>query len=227
MGFCLWAQKVHNISWCEPLWGAIVAAILSALALGLIQEKYKERSDALISSIWSIGMAFGILFISLTPGSTGDLMSFLFGNILWVDQKDLISLVILNIILLIFLKKYFRPLLAICFDEDLAKLQKINVLKISLILLCLIGISIVLLIQVVGTILVLSLLTLPAMIASIYTSRLYTMMLLSTVIAGALNLAGLEISYILNWPPGATITLLAGAGYVTALLTGQNSKKNL
>jgi zinc transport system permease protein len=86
-----------------------------------------------------------------------------------------------------------------------------------------VAISTVLLIQIIGTILVLALLTIPATIASLFTNRLKTMMILSILVGAALNFAGLEISYELNWPPGASIALLAAIFYMSLLfLKGKN-----
>jgi zinc transport system permease protein len=168
-------------------------------------------------------MAIGVIFISLTPGSTGELMNFLFGNILWVTKADLFSLLFLDALIIFFVGIYYRSFLAICFDEEQATLRKIPVQKLYFLLLCLVAISTVLLIQIIGTILVLALLTIPATIASLFTNRLKTMMILSILVGAALNFAGLEISYELNWPPGASIALLAAIFYMSLLfLKGKN-----
>ena len=217
MGLCLWLQKSWNISWAHPMLGAFAAAIGSALLLGWIHLRFKQREDALIAAIWSTGMAIGVIFIALTPGSTGELMNFLFGNILWVTQSDLLSLLLLDVVILGFVALYYRPLLALCFDEEQAQLRKIPVQRLYFLLLCLVAISTVLLIQIIGTILVLALLTIPATIAALFTHRLKTMMLLAALFCALFNWIGLELSYQLNWPPGATIALLAAIFYLLAL----------
>ncbi len=217
MGFSLWANRVWGVEWLNPLLGAFVAAIISALLLGFIQLRYRQREDALIAAIWSTGMAIGVIFITLTPGSTGELMNFLFGNILWVTPGDLWSLLALDVLILSLVCYYYRPFLALCFDEEQAVLQKVKVQRLYLLLLCLVAVSIVLLIQIIGTILVLALLTIPATIAALFTSRLKTMMGLACGFGALFNLFGLELSYHLNWPPGATIALLAALGYLGAL----------
>jgi zinc transport system permease protein len=203
--------------------GAFLAAIGSTLLLGWVHLRFRQREDALIAAIWSTGMAIGVIFISLTPGSTGELMNFLFGNILWVTKADLFSLLFLDALIIFFVGIYYRSFLAICFDEEQATLRKIPVQKLYFLLLCLVAISTVLLIQIIGTILVLALLTIPATIASLFTNRLKTMMILSILVGAALNFAGLEISYELNWPPGASIALLAAIFYMSLLfLKGKN-----
>ncbi len=218
MGLCLWLQKTWDLPWAHPMLGAFAAAICSALLLGWIHLRFKQREDALIAAIWSTGMAIGVVFISLTPGSTGELMNFLFGNILWVAPLDLLSLFLLDVLVLTFVGIYYRPFLALCFDEEQAALRKIPVQRLYFLLLCLVAISTVLLIQIIGTILVLALLTIPATIAALFTNRLKNMMILSTAFSAVFNLSGLEISYRLNWPPGATIALISAIFYLSVLL---------
>jgi zinc transport system permease protein len=162
-------------------------------------------------------MAIGVIFISLTPGSTGELMNFLFGNILWVTPLDLLSLLALDVLVLSFVGIYYRSFLALCFDEEQATLQKIPVQRLYFVLLGLVAISTVLLIQIIGTILVLALLTIPATIGALFTNRLKTMMILSTLFSAGFSVSGLELSYRLNWPPGATIALIAAVFYLFVL----------
>lgn len=218
MGFCLWMQRVKHVEWLDPMIGAFVSAIFSALLLGWIQLRFRQREDALIAALWSTGMAIGVIFISLTPGSTSELMNFLFGNILWVSPTDLISLAILDALVLLIATFYYQRFLALCFDEEQAALQGVAVQRLYLLLLCLIAISIVLLIQIIGTILVLALLTIPATIAGLFTSRLRSMMLFACLFSALLSLFGLGAAYELNWPPGATIALLAASVYLLSLL---------
>src|SRR3990167_1634951 len=127
MGFCLWMQRVHHVEWLSPMIGAFLAAIASALLLGWIQLRFRQREDALIAAIWSTGMAIGVIFISLTPGSTSELMNFLFGNILWVSSVDLLSLAMLDILVLLVATFYYQRFLALCFDEEQAALQGVPV----------------------------------------------------------------------------------------------------
>jgi zinc transport system permease protein len=113
---------------------------------------------------------------------------------------------------------YYRPFLALCFDEEQASLQKIAVQRMYLLLLCLVAISIVLLIQTIGTILVLALLSIPATIGALFAPRLSILMALACGVSILSTVLGLFAAYELNWPPGATIALIAAAGYVGTLL---------
>ena len=217
IGCCIWLQRTYGLDWLNPLYGAFLAAIGSAILLGWIHLNYRQREDAIIAAIWSTGMALGVIFLSLAPGTNVELMNFLFGNILWISTKDLILLAILDLALLGSILFYYRRFLALCFDEPQALLRGIPVQRLYLLLLCLIAISIVLLIQIIGTILVIALLTLPATIASLLTHRLPIMMLYATLLSALFSFIGLEASYLLDWPPGATIALVAAISYLILL----------
>ena len=217
IGFSLWLERAKGVAWISPLYGALAAAILSALIIGWVYLHYRQREDTAIAALWSIGMAAGVLFISQTPGSNVELANFLVGNILWVSPTDLKILFALDIgviIAVLFLHKRF---LAICFDEEQARLQGIAVNSLYLLLLILTSIAIVLLIQVVGIILVMAMLTIPAAIANLLTIRLSYMMVIAVFISALFCVGGTALSYYLDWPGGATIALLAGIAYVISL----------
>ncbi len=217
MGLCLFLQRTYNISWLDPILGAFAGAILSALLIGWIHLNYRQREDAVIAAIWSTGMAIGVIFLSLTPGTNVELLNFLFGNILWVNSKDLLMLAALDIAILATVALYYRRFLAICFDEEQALLQGVAVRRLYLLLLSLVAISIVLLIQIIGTVLVIALLTIPATMAGLFTRQLHVMMGTAVVFCALFCFFGLSTAYSLNWPPGATIALSAAAAYLLSL----------
>lgn len=218
IGFCLWLERTQGISWISPLYGALVAGILSALLIGWIQLYHKEREDTVIAALWSIGMAIGVLFISQTPGFNVELTNFLVGNILWVTPHDLYLLIALDLLVIALVVCLHPRLLAICFDEEQARLQGQPVNALYLLLLVLTSISIVLLIQVVGIILVMTMLAIPAAIANLLTFRLSTMIAIAIILGCTFCFFGMGIAFHLDWPPGATIALLSGLTYLGATL---------
>lgn len=224
IGFCIWLERTQGVSWISPLYGALVAAIFSALIIGWIHLNYRQREDSVIAAIWSIGMAVGILFISQTPGFNVELTNFLIGNILWVSKTDLYLLWSLDIGVILITFCLHKRFLAICFDEEQARLQGVAVQPLYLLLLILIAISIVLLIQVVGIVLVMTMLTIPAAIANLFTTRLSQMMVLAIMISSVFCLSGNAIAYYLDWPTGATIALIAGVVYVLSMILIQSIK---
>ena len=186
--------------------------------IGWVRLRWRAEEDTLIGALWAIGMAVGLLFIAKTPGYQTDLMSYLFGNILLVPTESLWFMATLDGLLLLLVLAYHRQFLAVAFDEEFARLRGIPVTFFYLLLLVMVAVTVVLLIQVVGLILVLALLTLPAAIAGHYVHSLGLMMLIATLIGGALNLAGLALSYGPDLPAGPTIILVAGGLYVTSAL---------
>lgn len=217
MGLCLWIQRTYHIPWLDPMVGAFAGSIASALLIGWIHLNFRQREDSVIAAIWSTGMAVGVIFLSLTPGTNVELMNFLFGNILWVSPKDLLMLAILDGLILGVVALYYRRFLALCFDEEQALLQGVAVRRLYLLLLSLVAVSIVLLIQMIGTILVIALLTIPAAVAGLFTKKLHVMMAAASVFCALLSFFGLGAAYTLDWPPGATIALFAALAYLAAL----------
>jgi zinc transport system permease protein len=218
MGFFLWLKRTHGIAWADPILGALIAAVVSALLLSWIHSRYKEREDTLIAALWSTGMAVGVVFIALTPGYNVELTNFLFGNILWATPNDVMLLAILDVFLLGLALLFHKRFLAVCFDEEQALIQGIAVQPLYMLLLSMVAISVVLLIQVVGAILVIAILTIPAAIASMLSHRLRVIMFLASLIGCCFSAGGILISYELNWPPGATIALLAALSYLFILI---------
>lgn len=217
MGLCLYLQRTYGISWLDPLFGAFAGAIASAMLLGWIHLNYRQREDAVIAAIWSTGMAIGVIFLSLTPGTNVELMNFLFGNILWINGRDLILLGLLDAGILAVLILYYRRFLALCFDEEQALLRGIPVHRLYMLLLSLVAVTVVLLIQVIGTVLVIALLTIPATLAGLFTNRLPVMIGSAVGLSALFSFVGLEASYLLDWPPGSTIALFAALVYFAAL----------
>ena len=154
-------------------------------------------------------------------------MNFLFGNILWITSSDILLLASLDCIILCVIALNYRKFLALCFDEEQALLQGVAVRRLYMLLLSIIAITIVLLIQIVGTILVIALLTIPATFANLFTRSLPSMMIVATVFCSLFSLCGLGASYVLNWPPGATIALFSALCYLFALLAKKQRTKLL
>ncbi|ADC62496.1 metal ABC transporter permease [Allochromatium vinosum] len=202
----------------DPFAGALIAAILSALLIGAVRLSWKTQEDTLIGALWAIGMAVGVLFIAKTPGYSSDLMSFLFGNILLVPTRELWWMAGLDLVLVATVALFYRQFLAVTFDEEFARLRGVPVTLFYLLLLCLVAVTVVLLIQVVGLILVIALLTLPAAIAGHYVHSLGAMMLIATGLGALFTTLGLALSFGPDLPAGPTMILLAGGVYILSAL---------
>ena len=202
----------------DPLLGALLAAVAAALIIGVVRLAWSAQEDTLVGAIWAIGMAIGILYIAKTPGYSADLMSYLFGNILLVPRRDLWLMGGLDLGLVLTVVLFYRQFLAVSFDEEFARLRGVPVAFFYLLLLCLVAVTVVLLIQVVGLILVIALLTLPAAVAGHWVHSLGGMMGIATLLGAVLTSAGLALSYGPDLPPGPTMILLAGALFVLSAL---------
>ena len=189
----------------NPVIGAALFGILSALGVEYLSVKQRIREDSAIGILWAFGMAVGIIFMYLTPGYTPNLMSYLFGSILTVTNTDIIALGIMSGILMLYFGIFYRTILYISFDEVFARTYSSYVDIFKYFTTSLIALTIVLNIRMAGVILVLSLLTIPPNIAMIFT-RVYSRIAIWSVIAGFLGTAtGYVISYFAGVPVGATI----------------------
>lgn len=209
----------------NPIHAAIAFSIAVAVGVGASSKKLGAREDTVIGVIWALGMAVGIVFIKLTPGYVPDLFSYLFGNILTVSRSDLIMMLVLDLILVSTVTLLFKELLATSFDREFAQTLRLPVNLIYYILLTLIALTVVMLIKVVGVILVMALLTIPAAVSEVYTKRLIHMMLGATALSLLFTLLGLWLSYLTNLPSGATIVLLAAAVFFLTLIYRRSGKR--
>lgn len=203
----------------DPLLGATFFGLAVALSMGAVQRRSRQRVDTLIGVMWAVGMAIGVVFVDLTPGYKADLMSFPFGSILAVPTSELFLMAFLDLSVVAFVALYFRPLLAISYDETFARVRNLPVVGLQLALLCLVSLSVVLLMRVVGLILVIAMLTIPAAVGGRFTRSLKGMMLLSVALGAVFNVTGLVISYVADLTSGATIVLVAAVIFlaVTAI----------
>ncbi len=195
----------------NPMLGAILFSLISALAMGLVQRKTRQRADTIIGVMWAVGMATGIIFVDLTEGYKADLMSYLFGSILAVPKSDLLIMLLLDLIIVVLVILFYKELLAISFDETFATVANVPVDAIYLTLMCLVALTVVMMMRVVGLILVIALLTMPAAIAGQWVNEMKQMMVLASILGMSFTTAGLWLSYWLNLTSGATIILVAGA----------------
>jgi len=195
----------------NPIVTAIPFSVLSAVGIGLINEKVKISEDTAIGILWSVGMAIGVIFVKLTPGYAPGLFSYLFGNILLVPSSDLVLMFILNVIIIFTVLLFYREFLAVSFDQEFSRVVGVPVKFVYILLLCIVALSVVILIKVVGVILVIALLSIPAAVSRQITSKMKNIMILSVILGVVLNILGLWLSYIFNLASGATIVLVLGS----------------
>ncbi len=217
IGAGLYIQNKVGLEWFDPMYGAVISAILAAVIIGTVSLHAQQREDTVIGALWAIGMATGLLFIDRTPGYF-DMSSYLFGDILLISNIDLQLVVILDVIVVGFTVFFYNKLLAVCFDDEFARLRGINAGAFYMLLLCLTALTVVLLVRVVGIVMVIALLTIPAAVAGQFAKRLWQMMLLAIFFCMLFTWTGLAVSYSYRLSSGPTIIVIAGLVYLIVLL---------
>ena len=192
----------------NPIFMASVFAIGASAGVEWLSERYRVREDSATAVVWALGMAIGVLFIFLTPGYVPELNAFLFGNILTISSSDLLAFAIYTVILVLFFALFYNKIIACAFDRDFARVSHLPVKVISYLMTAMVAVCIVLTIRLVGIMLLMSMLTLPQMIAEMFAPRFKMMVMLSMIISIVCGVAGLFISASINVPCAAIIVIL-------------------
>lgn len=213
IGVALYVQAQHPGHWLTPLAGAFVAALLAAVVVGLVTLYGTERRDTIIGTVWAVGMAVGVLFIARAPGYV-DPMSYLFGNILVLSQRDLLMVAGLDVVVLVLGTIFHTRLTAMSFDEEFSRIRGLRTGVLYLLLVAMVAVAVVMLTTIVGLILVIAFLTIPTAIAANLSRRIVPIMAWSAALIAAFTFAGMAISYTSDLPSGSVIIVIAGAAYL-------------
>jgi zinc transport system permease protein len=198
-------------------YGTVGFSVAAALAMAAVSLKVKHRADTIIGVIWAVGMAIGVILLDLTPGYHVDLMSYLFGSILTVPSADLWMMVTAAAVISCFVGFFYKDLLALSYDEEFARIRGVAVRTLYFSMICMLAVTIVLVIRVVGLILVIALLTIPPFIAEKHARSLFGMMVGSIFLGAVFTISGLWLSYAFDLTSGASIILIAGAVFLLSL----------
>jgi len=198
--------------------GTIGFSMAAAMVMAAVSLRSKHRADTIIGVIWAVGMACGIILLDLTPGYNVDLMSYLFGSILTVPASDLWIMLVVGIVVAGLVILYYQDLLAMSYDEEFARIRGVPVRALYFLLIGMLAVTIVMVIQVVGLILVIALLTIPPFIVERHASSLIQMMIGSSLLGAVFTVSGLWLSYALDLTSGASIIMVAGIAFFLSLL---------
>ena len=203
----------------NPILGATVFAVLSALGIEWSNSRSKIRPDSAIGIVWGIGMALGALFISLRPGYTsGDMANFLFGSILTVTHADIIALVVLTITLILGAILWHRPIMFAAFDRNFAEASGAPVKLINYAMAVVTAITIVLSIRTMGIVLLISLLTMPVVTANLLFKEYKHIAPAAALIAVIASISGIALSYHAEVPSGPAIIFMLTITFLTIKL---------
>ena len=206
----------------SPIYGAIAVSVLAAIALGVLHNRVGEHLDTIVGALWALGMAVGILLVKLTPGYQTELMSYLFGNLVYVGRSELALIALLNLIVLVVVVLFYKRFFAVCLDAEQATLQGVPVLLTEIVLLILVALTVIVLTQIVGLILVIALLSLPAATAGRLASRLTSIIWLSIGICTFLTTVPRVMVYGSPVSPEPAIVLAAATLYLIAVVIQRN-----
>ncbi len=203
----------------NPILGATVFAILSALGIEWSNSRSKIRPDSAIGMVWGIGMAIGAFFIALRPGYTsGDMANFLFGSILTVTNGDIIALAILSIALIVGAFLWHRPIMFTAFDRNFAEASGVPTKVISYAMAVITALTIVLSIRTMGIVLLISLLTMPVVTANIVFKDYKKIIPAAVLVAVIGGVTGIALSYHAEVPSGPAIIFMLTLEFLTIKL---------
>lgn len=190
-----------------PLAVAIPVVMAAAVLLLRLNNRARLKGDALIAMISAASLAFGVIVLSLSKGTTGDVNNYLFGSVLAMTGEDVWLSAGLAVIVLVLFMVYYRKIFAITFDETFARATGEKVDACNLLLACLTAMTIVLGMRVMGAMLISSLIIFPALTAMRVCRSFRRVTICAAVISLVCFMAGLCASYLLDTPAGATVVM--------------------
>jgi manganese/iron transport system permease protein len=207
-----------------PLYlGGAVAAVATALAVGVVARRGRLRFDTSVGVLFAGTFALGVLLFSTIDGYVTDLLGYLLGNVLGISAGDLLQLAILGALVVGIVLVLRKELLFATFDPAGARAAGIPVTSLEYILLALLGVTIVVSIQSVGIIMVVAMLVTPAATAQLVVVRFGPMMAVAAAIAVVSAVVGLYVSFYANLASGASIVLVETLLFAIALVLGPRS----
>lgn len=201
--------------------GTMGFSLAASLLMAAVTLNARHRADTIIGVIWALGMAFGIIMVDLTPGYNVDLMSYLFGSILTVPKSDIMIMMAMSLVIAVLVTWFYKDILAVSYDEEFARIRGLPVKRIYFALIGMLGLTVVMVIQVVGLIMIIALLTIPPFIVEKYATSLARMMIGSSILGSLFTLCGLWLSYKYDLTSGAAIIMVAGTGFLISLAIEQ------
>lgn len=199
-----------------PLWGLVGFTLLMGIAMGLLGEKLNGR-DVAIGMILSVALGLGLLFLHFYTAYASAATNLLFGNVLGVSPGALAILAVLAVVSLLTLGVIMRPLLFASLEPELAEAKGVPIRFVSTLFLMIVAIAVAESAQIVGILLVFTLMVGPAAAAQRLTARLGSGIALAVLLALVEGWGGLTLAYVTDWPVSFWITALSGLAFVASL----------
>ncbi len=221
VGFAYYVMSVFAVSWMTPMLGALIFSVVAAVIMVACKKVEELREDTVIGALWAIGMAMGVVFMCYMDRSVivpSSYESILFGNMLLIDSGKLMIMAAITAVVLTIVILLFRDLRILTFDPTYAKISGINVTVLDLILHILIALTCVMVANVVGIVMIMALMTIPAALGNLFSHGMKGTMVIGTIYAVVLSVLGLMLSLHMDTPPGATVVLVIGAAFLVIVL---------
>jgi ABC-type Mn2+/Zn2+ transport system permease subunit len=202
----------------DLLVGALAAAVIVALGIGVFSRHGQMKEDTAIGVVFAAALALGVALMSTIKSYTTDLTHVLFGNVLGVSERDLWLTGGLGILVLVAVLALYKEFLVISFDPVLAATLRLPVGLLRNLLLVLLALTVVVSLQTVGIGLVTAMLVTPGATAYLLTRRLPSMMLIAAIVGAGSAVIGLYLSFYVNVASGAAVVLVCTACFVVTYL---------
>jgi zinc transport system permease protein len=202
----------------DPTWGAMAFGVAAAVAMGLVRRVARQRTDTLIAVMWGVGLSVGVILVDLTPGPVPAARGYLFGDILDVSPHTLVLLVVCTVAIVAGVGLWYRPLIGLLSDREFVAARGLPVLALELGVLGLVALAVVVLVQVVGVILMVGQLAIPAALGARFARSLGSAMLAATGIGLVTVLGGITLSATASVAAGPAIVCVSAATF--AAVTG-------
>ncbi|MDR3282231.1 MAG: metal ABC transporter permease [Candidatus Methanoplasma sp.] len=221
VGLAYYIQSVLLVGWFSPMIGAALVGVTVALVMVFPSVSQRLREDSVIGVLWAVGMAMGVIFIAMSDPSAVFMKSYeaiLFGNVLLVSTGTVATMAVAAFLILVPVTYFYRDLQILTFDESHARISGINVTLMNAFLYSAVAVTCVLVMNVVGVIMVMALITLPASTAALFSNGMKETMIMSVVLSLTLSAAGLVLAVHWDWiPPGAMVVLVLAVAFAAAI----------
>lgn len=197
--------------------GAAAFGVIAALLIGAVAANSKLKNDTAIGIVFSAFFALGFILISMAESST-ILHHILFGNVLAVSDRDLMSTVAVLVLVVLFVVVFYKELLITSFDETFAKTYGLQTAYLHYGLMLVLTLVTVSALQTVGIILIVAMLITPAATAFLWTNRLQWMLVIAASVGAVASVIGLYLSYTMNWASSPAIVLMAAIMFLVSFV---------
>ncbi len=215
------ALAVASALGLAPMWVSIPVVMAAAVLLLRLSSRAKLKGDALIAMISAASLAVGVIVLSLSSGTTGDVNNYLFGSVLAMTGEDVWLSVALAAVVLVLFIIFYRKMFAVTFDETFARATGEKVEAYHLLLACLTAMTIVLGMRVMGAMLISSLIIFPALTAMRVCRSFRSVTICAAVVSVVCFMVGLCLSYLLDTPTGASVVVVNVLAFLLFWLMGR------